>query len=301
MGFDSSGRMIAFRCELSNLEAQHSQAKQVSGPAHKTVPLFNVGAEFLDLDRLIWRIPTSILGIFPPWHRIADGRLEFSTWSEECQSAPRRHRRARALILNPSTFNFPVIAETVAGAWVENVVRGDPGLEPAYVAAARRLVERGAVAISSTCGFSIRHQRAIAASVDVPVAMSSLLLIPTLLRQVPPEAKIGVLTYDSTHCGEELLGVDDPGERARIVIGGIEGGKFWHDELRRPPPPIDVTSIETDVGARIESLRDAYPEIATILFECAAFPMVAAAIRRRVKLPVYDITDLCRLMIASVS
>ncbi|MET4391656.1 hypothetical protein ABIB73_007447 [Bradyrhizobium sp. F1.4.3] len=204
-------------------------------------------------------------------------------------------------LLNPSTFNFPVIAETVTGAWVENVVRGDPGLEPAYVAAARRLVERGAVAISSTCGFSIRHQQAVAASVDVPVAMSSLLLLPTLLRQVPPGATIGVLTYDSTHCGEELLGVDDPGERARIVIGGIEGGKFWHDELKRPPPPIDVTSIETDVGARIKSLRDAYPEIATILFECAAFPMVAAAIRRRVKLPVYDITDLCRLMIASVS
>ncbi|MET4349513.1 hypothetical protein ABIC07_009042 [Bradyrhizobium sp. RT9a] len=78
-------------------------------------------------------------------------------------------------LLNPSTFNFPIIAETVTGACVENVVRGDPGLEPAYVAAARRLVERGAVAISSTCGFSIRHQQAVAASVDVPVAMSSLL------------------------------------------------------------------------------------------------------------------------------
>ncbi|WP_346658644.1 hypothetical protein [Bradyrhizobium sp. 173] len=204
-------------------------------------------------------------------------------------------------MLDPASFNFPVIAETVAGAWVENVVRGDPALEPAFVAAARRLVERGAVVISSTCGFSIRHQQAVAASVDVPVAMSSLLLLPTLLRHVPPAAKIGVLTYDSTHCGEDLLGIDDSAERARIVVGGIEGGKFWHDELKRPPPPIDVASIETDVGARIRSLRDAHPDIAAILFECAAFPMVAPAIRRQAKLPIYDITDLCRLMIASVA
>lgn len=41
---------------------------------------------------------------------------------------------------------------------METVVRGDPELESAYVTAAQRLVARGAVAISSDCGFSIRHQ-----------------------------------------------------------------------------------------------------------------------------------------------
>lgn len=30
-------------------------------------------------------------------------------------------------LTNPATFNFPVISETVEGAWVENVVRGAPG------------------------------------------------------------------------------------------------------------------------------------------------------------------------------
>ncbi|MGF6313346.1 hypothetical protein ABIB82_007508 [Bradyrhizobium sp. i1.8.4] len=204
-------------------------------------------------------------------------------------------------MLNSATFNLPIISETVAGAWVENVVRGDPALEPAYIAAARRLVERGAVAISSTCGFSVRHQPAVAASVNVPVVLSSLLLLPVLLRQLPPPAKIAVLTYDSTHCGEDLLGLDDLGERARIVIGGIEGGKFWHDELRRPAPPVDVAAIETDVAACVARLRAAYPEIATILFECAAFPIVAPAIRRIAKLPVYDITDLCRMTMACIA
>lgn len=204
-------------------------------------------------------------------------------------------------LLNPAvTFNFPVLAETVSGAWVENVVRGDPTLEPAFIAAARRLVHRGAVAITSTCGFSIRHQVAVAASVNVPVVMSSLLLLPALLRQLPPSAKIAVLTYDSSHCGEDLLRVYDPAERARIVVGGIEGGKFWQDELKQPAPPIDVLGMEQDVTGCIARLRAKHLEIEAILLECAGFPMVATAIRRMVKLPVYDITDLCRMTMASV-
>ncbi|MFB6421588.1 hypothetical protein [Bradyrhizobium tunisiense] len=203
-------------------------------------------------------------------------------------------------MVNPDTFGFPVISETVSGAWAENVVRGDPSLEPAYVAAARRLVERGAVAISSNCGFSIRHQAAVAASVNVPVVMSSLLLLPTLLRQLPPPVKIAVLTYDSTHCGKDLLGIDDPAELERVVIGGIEGGEFWHNELKRPVPPTDVASIEKDVSACVSRLRAAHPEIGAILFECAGFPLVAPAIRRIAKLPVYDVTSLCRLTIASI-
>ncbi|MHC4049426.1 aspartate/glutamate racemase family protein [Bradyrhizobium sp. 25ACV] len=203
-------------------------------------------------------------------------------------------------IRNPATFDFPIVSETVSGAWVPNIVRGDPTLEPAYVAAARRLVERGAVAISSTCGFSIRYQAAVAASVNVPVAMSSLLLLPMLLRQLQPPTKIAVLTYDSSCLGDDLLGINDPIERARIVVGGIEGGKFWHDERKRPPAPFDVAAIEADLAACATRLRVAHPEIAAVVFECGAFPFVAPAIRRITGLPIYDITSICRLLLASV-
>lgn len=204
-------------------------------------------------------------------------------------------------LLNSDTFDFPVIVEVIAGAWVENVVRGDAALEPAYVAAARRLVERGAVAISSDCGFSIRHQATVAASVNVPVAMSSLLILPALLRQLPRPAKIAVLTYDSIQFDEDLLGINDPAERARIVVGGIEGSKYWHDGFKRPLPPPDVAAIETAVTTCVARLHAAHQEIAAILFECTAFPLVAPVIRRITKLPVYDITSLCRMMIPSAA
>jgi len=203
-------------------------------------------------------------------------------------------------LLNPDTLGVPVLVETAKGAWVHNVVRGEPGLEHSYVEAAKRLVERGAVAITSTCGFTIRYQKAVAGAVGIPVSMSSLLLLPILLRQFAPPAKIAVLTYDSTQLKEELLGLKDPAQRTRIVVGGIEGGKYWHDEQKQPAPPTDVAAIEKDVVACVARLRAAHPQIKVILFECAGFPMVAPAIRKATGLPVYDITTLNRIMLESV-
>ncbi|MCP1909495.1 hypothetical protein J2R96_001975 [Bradyrhizobium elkanii] len=202
-----------------------------------------------------------------------------------------------------------MITETAEGAWADLVIRGDPSLKPACIAAAQRLVERGAVAISSNCGFFIRHQAEVAASVNVPVAMSSLLLATTLLRQLAPTAKLAVVTADSRHCGDDLLGVANLTERSRVIIAGIEGGdwfqnvmKHWsRNETNLPPPPIKDTDLETDVAACVARLRAAHPEIAALLLECTGFPVITPSIRRITGLPVYDITSLCRITIESVS
>lgn len=204
-------------------------------------------------------------------------------------------------LANPATFDFPVICETVEGAWVERVFRGDRALEPALIAAAKRLVERGAAAISASCGFFVRYQTALVASVNVPVATSSLLLLPTLLRQLPSRTKIAVLTADSTCLSEDLLGIDDPAERSRVVIGGVEGGAMWQNELKRPPLTTEVSDIEADVVACVTRVQSAHPDVAAVLFECTAFPCVTSTIRRLTRLPVYDVTMLCRLVVASVT
>lgn len=204
-------------------------------------------------------------------------------------------------MLDPTTFDFPVVSETIEGGWVDRIFRGDPELEPAYVAAAQRLVERGAVAISASCGFSIRYQAAVAAAVNVPVALSSLLLLPTLLRQTPAAAKIAVLVADSKSASDDMFGVDRSQDRARLVVGGVEGGTFWKNEMQRPPPRTEVAEIEQDVISCVLRLRAANPDIAAILLECTAFPLAAPAIRRMTRLPIYDITTVCRMTMASVT
>ncbi|UXN57586.1 hypothetical protein [Phyllobacterium zundukense] len=202
---------------------------------------------------------------------------------------------------HPATFEFSTIRETVPGAWAEVVVRGDPALETPFVAAAQRLAERGASAITADCGFSIRHQAAVAAAVDVPVAMSALMLVSMILRQLPAEAKLAVLTFDATHCGKELLDISDPSEQARVVIGGLERTQTWENEMKRPPEPTDAAILQQDVCACIEKLRQIHPEIRAILLECTMFPRIAQSVRRYTGLPVYDITTLCRMVMESVT
>nr|WP_288142447.1 hypothetical protein [Mesorhizobium sp.] len=203
-------------------------------------------------------------------------------------------------VFNQATFEFPIISEIVPGAWPDRVIPGDPHLEPHYITAAKRLIQRGAVAITGDCGFTIRYQTAIAASVRVPVAMSSLLLVPMLLRQLPPATKLAVVTADSAHCGEDLLGINGEIDRARIVVGGIEGGTLWQNEMKRPSQPTSVAEIEADVAACVARLRAANPDVAAILFECTMFPTVAPAIRSMTGLPVYDTATLYRMTFASV-
>ncbi|WP_247776755.1 hypothetical protein [Bradyrhizobium sp. CW1] len=177
---------------------------------------------------------------------------------------------------------------------------GDLTLAPAYIAAARKLVEDGAVAIGSNCGFAIRYQAAVAAAVDVPVMMSTLVLLPALLRQLAPSTQVGVVTSDSTLFAEDLLGLTDPAERARVVVVGIEGGNMARNAtMNLPTGPAE---IEEDVASCVRRLLDTNPKVAALLFTCTLFPMITPAIRRRFGRPIYDISTACRLALeAAVS
>ncbi|MGX9144670.1 hypothetical protein [Mesorhizobium sp. 128a] len=206
---------------------------------------------------------------------------------------------AEGAMINPLSYNLPVILRVVEGAWAEVVIAGDIQLEAACIRAARQLVADGAIALTANCGFFVRHQAAVAASVNVPVALSSLLLVPTLLKQLNPQKKLAVLTADSTHCTDDLFGLEKDSDRDRIVIGGIEGTKYWRDAMMRPCPPMDIPAIERDVFARLSRMRDENPEIAAVLCECTSFPLISKQLRAASGLPVFDITVLNKMMVAA--
>ncbi len=88
---------------------------------------------------------------------------------------------------NATTWPFPVLYRVVRGASAERVVLdGAKGLLPAFIAAARELVDEGAEAITTTCGFLSLFQRELAAAVAVPVATSALMQIPWVQATLPP-------------------------------------------------------------------------------------------------------------------
>src|SRR5438105_260008 len=93
---------------------------------------------------------------------------------------------------NACTFEVPVRFRVVEGCTVERLLfEGDDGLEGPMVEAARKLVDEGVQAITSSCGFMIRHQAAVSDAVDVPVLLSSLLFAPLLLACMGSSSKLG--------------------------------------------------------------------------------------------------------------
>jgi hypothetical protein len=214
------------------------------------------------------------------------------------ENAPLRLPRAMG---NPATFPYPTLYRTVPGAWVDTVVDGDETVQAAFVDAARALERAGAAAITTNCGFTVLYQAALSASVSVPVATSSLLLLPLMARLLPPGRAIGVLTYDGRRLRPrhlEAAGVR--GAEVPLVTAGIEDTESWA-ELAKPEPRVMLERLARDVLGAVEKLLGAHPEAASLLLECAAFCPLTPRIRAEVQRPVLDFISLADALVGSVA
>jgi hypothetical protein len=201
---------------------------------------------------------------------------------------------------NPETFAYPTRYRTVPGARVDTVVRGDPAALDAYVESARALEREGVAAITTNCGFTVLYQGRLSASVSVPVATSSLLLLPLMARILPPGRAIGVITYDAERLGPLHLQAAGLGAGdARVVTAGIEGTDSWA-ELAKPEPRLAIDALARDVLGAVRRVREAHPELSSILLECAAFCPLAPRIRAEVGQPVLDFVTLADTLVGSV-
>ncbi|MBV6305070.1 aspartate/glutamate racemase family protein [Candidimonas humi] len=195
---------------------------------------------------------------------------------------------------NPATFSYPVIFKSIAQASTERVVRDRArGLVEAFRQGARELQAQGCAAIVSSCGFLALHQRSIADAVSIPVATSALLWVPMLQAMLPTGRKAGVVTATKRSLSPEHLagagaaadtpiaGVCEDGEFARVILGDLPAGDF--------------VQIGKEIVQAAQQLLREYPAVGALVLECTNMRPYAAEIRRRCKLPVFDLVDLADL------
>jgi len=184
---------------------------------------------------------------------------------------------------------FPVLFKVVHGATPDRVVLRDPTtLLPAFVEAARELVDMGAEAITTTCGFLSLFQRELSEAVAVPVATSALLQVPWVQATLPPGRRVGVITVSAKSLTADHLRA--AGAANDTPVSGVEHGKeLFHVLVTGSKPDLDTRLAEEDVLKAGEALVAAHPNVGAIVLECTNMPPYAAALREALGLPVYDV------------
>lgn len=195
------------------------------------------------------------------------------------------------------TFQFPIRRLTVPGASVRNVVDGDQSVKDAYVDCARQLESEGVAAIIANCGFSSLLQPQVSAAVAIPVALSSLVLVPLLSSTLPRGLNLGILTYDAGKLTEDHFAAAGwSSENIAVSVAGIEGSETWR-RLAEPVPEVPPSLLISDVTSAALSLLKADSTIGAFVFECAAFPLAAEAVRRETGLRVADYVSLAKMVL----
>lgn len=193
---------------------------------------------------------------------------------------------------NGGTWPFPVLYRVVRGASPERVVLdGARGLLPDFIAAARELVDLGAEAITTNCGFLSLFQAELAGAVGVPVATSSLMQVPWVQATLPPGRRVGVLTVSAGSLTPRHL--EAAGAPPDTPIAGTENGcEFFRVLIRAEKDDLDTALAEADILAAGRDLVTRHPEVGAIVLECTNMPPYAAALQAALGLPVYDIYSL---------
>lgn len=193
---------------------------------------------------------------------------------------------------NALTWPFPVLYRVVRGATPERVVlEGAAGLLPAFLDAAAELVDQGAEAITTNCGFLSLFQRELAAHVRVPVATSALMQVPWVQAVLPPGRRVGVITVSAgsltpRHLEAAGVSLDTP------VEGTESGREFFRVLIRGEKQDMDVDLACADILEAGRRLVGGHPEVAAVVLECTNMPPYAAALREALGVPVYDVYSL---------
>jgi len=167
--------------------------------------------------------------------------------------------------------------------------------------------------IISDCGFLINYQdlarkQKASDARKIPIAMSSLLLLPSITSTLEEDEQILVITANACalrpvfanlmqkycHFDESFI------QRTFVIIGGEDVDGFG-DEIQRGDK-IDLAKAEKGFKSLIaDTIKDTRHNIGAILFECTQLGFIKNGVREKFELPVWDSLDLANFIHAGAS
>jgi hypothetical protein len=205
---------------------------------------------------------------------------------------------------NASAWGFPVQYEVVPDLDIYGLVEKpdrnlDDHIEP-IIAAARRLQDTfGCRAIAAECGFFAYFQEHVAAALDVPVFMSSMLQIAWIQAIIGPEKVVGVYTSSLDSLSDRLLEAvgTTVGSNYRLFdfydcvssTDNPETNKLWNTYGLRPDPAgCDFDLLEAQMVEAAQEMVRREPKLGAFLLECTGYQPFGRAIQTATGLPVFS-------------
>ncbi|MGD8561985.1 MAG: aspartate/glutamate racemase family protein [Desulfarculaceae bacterium] len=193
---------------------------------------------------------------------------------------------------NPGTFAFLTLRKVLPGVSLERILQGDPAIVDPLIAAGRELMDQGAWAITTGCGFFVLFQAEVAQALTIPVLLSSLLQIPLVQAGLGQSGRVGVLTAHSgrlTPAHLKAAGVKEP---ESVTIAGLEDQPHFREGVLTKRGRYDAGAMEKEIKATAQALILKDPKVQALVLECTNLPPFARAIQAEVGLPVFDVTTL---------
>jgi len=200
-------------------------------------------------------------------------------------------------VRNASAWPFPIQYEVVRGVDIHRlVVEKDksPCLEP-ILETARTLEWMGCRGIAAECGYFAWFQREVAAAVNVPVFMSSLVQVPIAQALVGPRKVVGILVANAGHLADRHLSSVGISLGSNYVIGGaMDEGKckefdhLWTGGRRTDPPSAVYEKAEAEFLRVGTEFFRRHSNMGAMVLECTGFPPFARALQRIIDIPVFS-------------
>ncbi|WP_313196752.1 aspartate/glutamate racemase family protein [Shinella zoogloeoides] len=188
---------------------------------------------------------------------------------------------------NATTYRYPVRFQEVRGASIDRLLnQRDPALREVFIEAAVELQNRGVKAITGACGFMAYFQEEVAAAVDIPVFLSSLMQIPFM--HALSGGRVGVITANASRLTRRHFSACNIGDHVPLAIAGMEGETEFREAILEERGTLDSAAIEREVTAVARRLVEENPDVRSILLECSDLPPYAHAVQAATGRPVFD-------------
>ena len=190
-------------------------------------------------------------------------------------------------VANATTFDFPVRYKILREATVERILGADPALLEMIIQAGHEFEQEGVRAMVGACGYFANYQREVAAALDIPVFLSSLLQVPMVYRSLKPGQQVGLLVADAGAVNPNMFAACGITSEIPVAYLGMEDQPEFRNILDYGAQ-FNYDRFEAEVVGRAQELVAANPNVGAIVLECSDLPPFAHSVQQAVKLPVFD-------------